>query len=122
VDVRDLVLVEDKLGGLKFFQACRYLRDGVCRQVHQVQLFQAQQGHREAGQLVVVKVNLSERNARTKMAFGYIWVLGIKVNRDVLMMRVCYLRFFNCCSDMGMDWRRLNERFRFSNFVNLPVS
>ena len=29
-----LVLVENKLSGLKFFQACRYLRDGVCRQVH----------------------------------------------------------------------------------------
>ena len=33
-----------------------------------------------------------------------------------------YLRFFSCCSDMGMDWMRLNERFRFSSFVSFPVS
>ena len=33
-----------------------------------------------------------------------------------------YLRFFSCCSDIGMDWMRLNERFRFSSLVSFPMS
>ena len=43
-------------------------------------------------------------------------------NDDAGLSIEFYLRFFSCCSDIGMDWIRLNDRFRFSSLVSLPVS
>ena len=49
------------------------------------------------------------------------WMVQLVVHLMVYLDEY-YLRFFNCCSDMGMDWMRLNERFTFSSLVSLPVS
>ena len=49
------------------------------------------------------------------------WMVQLVVHLMVYLDEY-YLRFFNCCSDMGMDWMMLKERFRFSSLVSLPVS
>ena len=43
-------------------------------------------------------------------------------NEDTRLSMKFYLRFFSCCSDIGIDWIWLNDRFRFSSLVSLPVS
>ena len=116
-------------------------------EINKVELLQAKQGHWEAGQLVVVQVDLPEgkksifnkdsadKSWFSQQRFGHsswpasaCWGPGgfnqrIRAgNEDTRLSMKFYLRFFSCCSDIGIDWIRLNDRFRFSSLVSLPVS